>query len=388
MEETKYSAEDRKWSQQLRYITLVTMMILGVLAVRLVQDNLTLFFISLSISFLLMPFIGFFQKRLHFPRSLAVLTSYILGLAILVVLMTLILPVLIERVTDFATQYLPTIFENVDKWLADTIRQLEVNSLKIGSETIDLSVPLVEARRWLNSLEASKIDLTQILNEWSTILSSAFSIGRNVFSTILSFVTALMISIHVANDGDKLQGKLVGFFKKQYQPEIRELLTRLSHVWTKFFVGELKLMLIIGVMTAVFCSAVGLKGAILLGVLAGALEIIPNIGPILSAIPAILSAVVFGSSYLPFGSWVVALITVLGYILIQQLENVIVVPRIMSEAVGIHPVLLIIGILVLSGKLGVLGALLAAPLLGMVKVAMEYALAKLREEDPYPELYR
>ena len=75
MEETKYSAEDRKWSQQLRYITLVTMMILGVLAVRLVQDNLTLFFISLSISFLLMPFIGFFQKRLHFPRSLAVLTS-------------------------------------------------------------------------------------------------------------------------------------------------------------------------------------------------------------------------------------------------------------------------------------------------------------------------
>ena len=65
MEETKYSAEDRKWSQQLRYITLVTMMILGVLAVRLVQDNLTLFFISLSISFLLMPFIGFFQKRLH-----------------------------------------------------------------------------------------------------------------------------------------------------------------------------------------------------------------------------------------------------------------------------------------------------------------------------------
>ena len=115
MEETKYSAEDRKWSQQLRYITLVTMMILGVLAVRLVQDNLTLFFISLSISFLLMPFIGFFQKRLHFPRSLAVLTSYILGLAILVVLMTLILPVLIERVTDFATQYLPAIFENVDK---------------------------------------------------------------------------------------------------------------------------------------------------------------------------------------------------------------------------------------------------------------------------------
>ena len=98
--------------------------------------------------------------------------------------MTLILPVLIERVTDFATQYLPAIFENVDEWLADTIRQLEVNSLKIGSETIDLSVPLVEARRWLNSLEASKIDLTQILNEWSTILSSAFSIGRNVFSTI------------------------------------------------------------------------------------------------------------------------------------------------------------------------------------------------------------
>ena len=379
--------EQRIWSPQLRYIMLVMLVIIGTLFLILLKDQMTLIIVSLSIAFVLMPLIGFFQKRLRLPRAVAVLIAYVLGLAFLALISTLIIPALIDRITDFANQDWPAVFDSVDQWLADLIRQLEVENLQIGSQKIDLTVPLVEVRNWFNSLGSSKIDMSAVLNEWSTILSSAFSIGKNVFSTLLSLITVTMISIHVANDGEKLQGKIVAIFKPQYHPEVDELLTQLRHVWTKFFAGELKLMAVIGIMTTVFCYALGLKWALLLGIIAGFLEIIPNIGPIISAIPALFAAAVFGSSYYPLDHWLVILITLIGYVLIQQFENAIIVPRIMSNAVGVHPVILIIGILVLSSKFGVLGALLAAPLLGMVKVFSAFVLAKLREEDPYPYLY-
>lgn len=382
-----FTAEDRTWSSPLRYTILVFVVILSAAILFLLKDNLSLLVISLSISFMLMPLIGFFQKRLHLPRSLAVLISYVLGLALLIILIRLIIPSLIARFSDFLSRDWPAVFNDVDKWLAEIILETEVNKLQIGSETIDLSVPLVEVRRWFNSLAEMKIDLSQLIDEWSTILTSAFSIGRNVFSTLLSFVTAMMVSIHVANDGEKVRARVVGMFKAQYQPEMDELITQLRNVWTEFFGGELKLMLAIGVITTIFCSAIGLRWALLLGIIAGCLEIIPNIGPIVATIPAILSAAVFGSRYLPLNNLLLILITILGYILIQQVENAILVPRIMSEAVGVHPVILILGILVLSGRMGVLGALLAAPLLGMIKVFGEYLFAKLREEDPYPKLY-
>lgn len=383
----KTTAENRIWSPQLRYILLVMMVLIGAGFLVLLRDQMTLIIVSLGISFVLMPLIGFLQTKLRLPRGIAVLIAYVLGFALLVLISTLIIPAIVERITDFLNQDWPAVFDRVDQWLADLIVQLEVENLQIGSQKIDLTVPLVEVRSWFNSLGSSKIDMSALLNEWSTILSSAFSIGKNVFSTLLSLITVTMISIHVANDGDKLQGKIVAVFKPQYHPEIDELLTQLRHVWTKFFAGQLKLMLVIGIMTTIFCYALGLKWALLLGIIAGFLEIIPNIGPIISAIPAIFAAAVFGSSYYPLEPWLVVLITIIGYVLIQQFENVIIVPRIMSDAVGVHPVILIIGILVLSNKLGVIGALLAAPLLGMVKVFSAYVLAKLREEDPYPYLY-
>lgn len=377
----------RRWSEPLRYIVLVALVLGGIGTLILLKDNMMLLVVSVIIAFLLMPLIGFCERRLHLPRKISVLIAYLVGILILVISSTLLVPSLIQRVSDFINQDWPSVFNSIDTWLADLIRELEVNQLTIGSMKLDLSVSLVETRRWLNSIDPSSLDLTKILAEWTTILSSAFSIGKNVFSTLLSFITSIFVSIHVANDGGKLSGEIVRLFKKEYRPEINELLTRLSHVWTKFFAGEVKLMLVIGIMTTVFCYALGLRWAIPLGIIAGCLEVIPNIGPILSTVPAVISTAIFGSSYLPFNHFIMVILTVLTYVLIQQLENAIVVPRVMSDALGVHPVILIIGILVLSGRMGVLGALFAAPLLGMAKVLLHYFFCKLREEDPYPFLY-
>ena len=194
-------------------------------------------------------------------------------------------------------------------------------------------------------------------------------------------------NVYNGRDGWKLGPFLVSIFPQVYQPEIRELISRLGQVWNNYFVGQIKLMLYIGVGTFLITSFLGMKWVVMLGIIAGFLEIIPNIGPIIAAIPAILSAAIFGSSWIDVNRLVLILIVIAAYTLIQQLENVIVVTRIMGKAMELHPVLIILGVLILSSRLGILGALLASPILGILKVALHFVISKIKKEDPYPELY-
>ena len=135
--------------------------------------------------------------------------------------------------------------------------------------------------------------------------------------------------------------------------------------------GELVLMFAIGVMSGVGYWALGLPHPLLLAVLAGALEIVPMIGPILSSAPAVLVALAND----PLKAIVVA-----GYaLLIQQIENNILLPRIMGHTIGISPIVVLIGILCGAALYGLAGAFLAVPVAGGLQVILAHAL---RSEDP------
>jgi predicted PurR-regulated permease PerM len=135
--------------------------------------------------------------------------------------------------------------------------------------------------------------------------------------------------------------------------------------------GQLLLMLAIGVMSGVGFWALGLPNPLALAVLAGLFEIVPLVGPILSAAPAILVALAID----PWKALVVA-----GYaLLIQQIENNILVPRIMGRTVGINPLVVLIGILIGAALYGIPGAFLAVPVAGALQVILAHTL---KAEDP------
>lgn len=197
-----------------------------------------------------------------------------------------------------------------------------------------------------------------------------------------------MASMYFCMDGHKLGGYIINLFENKYQPEIRELMHRIRMVWDSYFAGELKLMLYIGLITFAVYSLLGIRWAILLGVIAGFCEVVPNIGPILAALPAFISALIFGSSWIPLNNVVVAILAVVAAVLIQQTENIFLVPHIMGNALELHPVVIIIGILVLSSRMGFLGAVFAAPIIALVKEILYFVLSKVKKIDPYPELYK
>ena len=127
--------------------------------------------------------------------------------------------------------------------------------------------------------------------------------------------------------------------------------------------AELVLMLVVGVFTYFVLLLLGIKYALLLAVIAGFLEIIPFLGPIIAAVPALFIAMT--------DSWLKVLLVGIAYFLIQQAENNILVPKIMQKATGLNPIVTIVVILI-GGKLGgLVGVLIAVPVAVMVMAVID-----------------
>ena len=129
-----------------------------------------------------------------------------------------------------------------------------------------------------------------------------------------------------------------------------------------WFRGQIVLSFSIGFLTWISLLILGLPFALPLALLAGILEIVPTIGPIISAIPAVIIALNISPT--------MALLVVLLYIIIQLLENNILVPRIMEKAVGLNPIVIILGVIIGSKLMGIAGALLAVPFISLVVVVI------------------
>lgn len=383
--------KDPRWSNSIRYIALVAMAALLIFALYIARSSLNLVLIAMLIAYLLSPIVRFFQKRLHFKRGLAVAVAYIILLILVIVAISFILPWISEKVQAFFMLDWPMLIGRIDGWLDTWIKELEVNQFTVGGFEIDLATPLIEFRQQINSINAKSINIQDMVPNISSILQNAVMISTDmigrVVTVLLMGLTATMASIHFSKDGYKLGGFIVNLFEEKYRPELRELLHRLGEIWHNYFAGELKLMLFIGLLSCAVFGALGLKWALLLGIIAGFCEVVPNIGPILACVPAAISALVFGSSWLDVNNILLLLIVVVACIVIQQLENIIIVPRIMGDALDLHPVVIILGILILSSRLGIFGALLASPLIGLSKEVLSFVVKKIKQEPPYPEIY-
>jgi predicted PurR-regulated permease PerM len=169
-----------------------------------------------------------------------------------------------------------------------------------------------------------------------------------------------------------------------HRPEIAQLLSRLRRIWRAYFRGQLTLMLIIGLIIWMGGTALGLPGAFALAIIAGVMEIIPGLGPFLAAVPAVMVALIQGSTHLDVSHFIFALIVAGFYWGVQQIENNILVPRVLGEAVELHPLVVMVGVVVGASVGGILGALLAAPVIASTKAIVSYLYAKILDQDPFP----
>lgn len=222
-----------------------------------------------------------------------------------------------------------------------------------------------EIDRLLNTFELNLQDISQLSAQWSGSLSTAYSVISSTFSGVFTVIMTLVISLYISIE----KGQVVRDFSwltqdhkliKHFDEAAHEINIQLGN-WIR---GEFTLMLIVGTLVFVGTALIGLPYPLPLALLAGMMEIIPNIGPTVSAIPAILIALV------TLG-WPGALVTLLLYIIIQQLENNLIVPRIMQRNVNVSGLTVILGILIGGSIFGVAGALLAVPSIIVIRTIFE-----------------
>ena len=178
-----------------------------------------------------------------------------------------------------------------------------------------------------------------------------------------ALVILLFVAIFVAVDPGLYHGGLMHLFPHAARRRAGEVLSATATTLRRWLLMQMVAMLAIGVVTTVVLLLLGVKAAIALGIIAGLLEFIPYVGPILSAVPAIAMALVDGPEK--------AIYVALAYIAIQQLEGVVLQPLLMKEGLELPPVMTILGQALLSLVFGFLGLLLAVPLLATVMVPVK-----------------
>jgi len=188
-----------------------------------------------------------------------------------------------------------------------------------------------------------------------------FAVAGGVFGGVFSIIAAFVISIYLFVDYSSIKNGFLDFFAPSKRKKVDLIVERVEDKLGAWVRGQILLSLFIGVVTWVALTALQLgQYALPLAVLAAMLEIIPTVGPILAAIPAII----IGLSISP----TIALILVFVYVGIQILENNILVPRIMQRSVGLNPIIVILAITIGGKFLGISGALLSIPFVSLLIV--------------------
>lgn len=197
---------------------------------------------------------------------------------------------------------------------------------------------------------------------------TVINFGKTLLDALLSTLALVALTFYQLAEESKVKN-FVGSLFPNRKEQIKDLITRSELKLGQWFRGQISLMFYVGVLTYLFILGVSLvdseifKFALPLAVIAGVLEIVPVLGPTLALIPALI---ISSSISLP-----VTLIIFVGYLGIQQAESNIIIPKVMNKAVGIDPILVIIGILVGSTLMGPLGSLLSVPVMAVISVLFE-----------------
>jgi len=381
-----------EWSRTTKYLISIGLVLFGLYVVYLSRSVLSMLIIGGLIAFLVMPLVDFFNGRCRLPRGLAVLLTYLILIVVVLLAPLIFLPPAIDGIQFLLAIDYQILFDSIQTWTTETLINLKDFDTVILGFRIDLA-PVIEPALTLvqDTGENTSISLPSL----DTLLGSfrsaanitygfATRVAGGVFSTVLTLVLTLLSAVYMTLDAHKFTGRFLNVVPRAYRSEMAMLLHRLNRTWRAYLRGQLYLMLIIGVLTWMGATAIGLPGAFPLAVIAGVMELIPNLGPFLAAIPAVIVALIQGSTFLSVNNLIFALIVIGLYIIIQQVENTFLVPRILGEAVDLHPLVVLIGVVVGANVGGILGALLAAPVIATVREIVSYLYAKILGENPFP----
>lgn len=352
------------WPLSTKYIVLALILAALIAVIGFAWPLIGSLIVSALLAFVLNPLVEGIAARTRMRRDPAVLVVYLLFLTLLVAIPSILTPLVVRQVLRLSIDLL-AIEQQIEVFLNQP--------LFIGG--LSFSPPIQFAQ-----------DINQFLRDFIRGLSTgAFDVLGGVTSNLAWLLVVLVATFYFLKDSSRLYNWIVGLVPLDYRHDARRLLREMNRVWSAFLRGQLTLVLLITLLTSIAMAAVGLRGAIGVGILAGVLDIIPSLGPLVGGAIAVLVALIFGSAYLPVSNYVFAALVGVIFLVIQQIENIWLRPQIMGQALRLHPGLVFVGVVGALVLTGVLGALVIIPLMASIGILGRYINAKLLDEPPWPE---
>ncbi len=380
-QEDTVKATSPPWNTTTKAIVAVSALALFCLLVWVFRGLLQQVVLAALLAYLLHPLISLIDRRTPFNRVTVVLTVY-LALAVLVVATFFLVGVTtFQQVLDLSRR-LPGWFDDALVQLQELQKQLP-ESITVSGFTVPVAPLLPQMPGW-----------DELFSQVFALLQPIFGRGGSLAASVVTGTVAVLgqillvfiISIYVAVDIPRIGSMIANIAHKPgYRRDAERLTASVSNVWAAYMRGQALLAIVIFVMVSVVLGALGVDNALGLGLLSGAMEFLPVIGPLAGAGAAILvaffqSAPGFGLTSLQF-----ALAVAVAMIVIQQIENTLLVPRIVGKALNLHALLVMVSVIMGASLAGLLGAILAAPIVASLRILGDYAWHKMLDLPPFPD---
>jgi predicted PurR-regulated permease PerM len=266
----------------------------------------------------------------------------------------------------------------------DEIKIVASDLLNLSRQTSVMLTQPVQFGSMVFHFEQLGQSLAQLQESVLTPLpEEALALLETTSVNILWFLV-ILVSVHLfMSEWPHMREWMIGLSPAEYHSDMRELYKRLRNVWMAYLRGQIVLMLVVGVVFTIAWLALGIPGALVLGVLAGFFTLIPDVGPFLAAMLAVAVALLEGSSWIPLSNFWVAGIVGLTYLVLINLKNFFLRPMIMGRSLHMNEALIFISIMIATILEGIMGALLVVPVLASVVVMMEYVRRRILGMAPF-----
>ena len=324
--------------------------------------------LGLLLAYILLPLVNWLDR--HMParfrkwgiaRPLSILLTYLLLIAIAAGVVAFIVPIVVDQ-AEILIENWPSLASRVQDW---------------GVRGWDWYTRTIPAD-WRLTIETN---LRNLIDDAATAVSDGLLITVTTISSTMSFFLGLVVIpfwlFYILHDEQRVKQGALQVFPQQIRDDVRCVGRLIDDVLSAYIRGQLILCLFIAVLSTIALYLIGVPFALVLGLVAGIFELLPYFGPILGAIPAVVVALLSD----PVSAiWVVG-----AFFIIQQIENVVLVPRISGESVKLHPALIMVALVVGNELAGLIGMLIAVPVTAVLRDFFKYLYLRFLDEPLSPD---
>jgi predicted PurR-regulated permease PerM len=360
-----------RWSTNTKLLAAATLLIVTGAALVRFWHIITPLLVALIVAYLLHPVASFFKNRLSVPWAASVTGIYVVTIAAIIALLTFggfeLAPQIVSLIGLLETtlEELPAIIESL------SLTQITIGPFVLSAENL----PLGELS---NQLVAA---IQPLLGQTGSVIAS---FAGGAISTLGWVFFVVFVSYFLLIESGGISGQIVNINFPGYEDDIREMGTNLNRIWNRFLRGQITLFLVAVAGYTVLLTVLGVRYAFGLALVAGLARFLPYVGPLINWI--LLGIVTYFQEFKLFGLsplGYTALVIGLAVLFDQILDNV-VSPRLMSKALKVHPAAVLVAVLIAADLLGLIGVVIAAPILATVQLFSIYTLRKLTDKDPFP----